>query len=206
MPGDKLVSISVGLYRMLLRVYPRTHREAYGPLMLQVFRDACRDAYRREGTGGLVHEWMHTLLDAVPSLIVEYCSELERGGWLNMDERTARKRRALTWIISGLPVALGLALTLLNPQYMGRMVLYPHARTQPLGWIFTASIVVLAGLTYWTQRASLALTIRSGRRSAAGILLAVGSALFFALPAVCLVIFGPALLRLVELGVLGSAF
>jgi hypothetical protein len=37
---------SCACYRVLLRLYPRAHREQFGDLMLQHFRDQCRDASR----------------------------------------------------------------------------------------------------------------------------------------------------------------
>lgn len=206
MPEERRLSLSIQVYRKLLLLYPAEHRQTYGTLMVQVFRDSCRDACRQEGAGGLARVWIRTLLDAIPSLMVEYRSALENGGLLNMDGRTARRRHMLAWILAGFPLGLGLVLSLLNPQYMGRMVRFPHSGAQPLGWVLTAGILVLVCLAYLSQRASIALAGRALKRSTVGTILSVGSVLFFVLPAVCLVVFGPALLLLVEAGILGSVF
>jgi hypothetical protein len=41
-------------YRMLLRGYPQPFRNEFGPLIAQAFRDHCREAHRRSGTGGVL--------------------------------------------------------------------------------------------------------------------------------------------------------
>ena len=123
-----------------------------------------------------------------------------------MDERTLKRQYILSWILAGSPVGLALVLSLLNPRYMGRMVLLRHSVAQPLGWILTAGILILVVLAYFSQRASIALAGRSLQRSTASTVLSVESILFFVIPAACLVFFGPAILVLVEAGILGPVF
>jgi hypothetical protein len=41
------------LYALLLHLYPPAHRQAYGPLMWQAFRDSYRDTLATEGKVGL---------------------------------------------------------------------------------------------------------------------------------------------------------
>jgi len=45
------------LYRLLLIVYPRSFRRAYGPALVQVFHDCARDAHQERGLPGLLGWW-----------------------------------------------------------------------------------------------------------------------------------------------------
>lgn len=65
------VEISVQLYRALLWLYPAHHREEYGWLMAQSFRDRACDAIRRDGVVGILSCWLGTLFDLVVSAIQE---------------------------------------------------------------------------------------------------------------------------------------
>ena len=49
------------LYKMLLYLYPKEFRAAYGQQMCLTFRDACRVAYRQNDVGGLLALWLPTL-------------------------------------------------------------------------------------------------------------------------------------------------
>jgi hypothetical protein len=69
MRGELL--ISEWLYRALLYLYPKQFRAAYGQHMRLTFRDACRAAYRQNGTGGLLALWLPTLLDLFKSVLEE---------------------------------------------------------------------------------------------------------------------------------------
>ncbi len=62
-----LVRLSVRLYALLLVAYPAAFRRAYGPDMVQVFRDGCHDAARQAGVPGLFTVWGHTLGDLAAS-------------------------------------------------------------------------------------------------------------------------------------------
>lgn len=59
------------LYALLLLVYPPAHRRAYGPLMLQTFRDSYRDALATQGRLGLGF-WLGVARDEVKSLVREH--------------------------------------------------------------------------------------------------------------------------------------
>lgn len=63
--------ISERLYGALLYLYPKQFRAAYGQQMRLTFRDACRVAYHRNGTGGLLVLWLPTLLDLFKSALEE---------------------------------------------------------------------------------------------------------------------------------------
>lgn len=60
-----LLSLSERVYRALLIAYPAAYRREYGALMVQVFRDMCRDAYRQGGAAAVALWWCSTLLDLV---------------------------------------------------------------------------------------------------------------------------------------------
>lgn len=58
------------LYALLLRLYPRAHRQAYGPLMRQAFRDSYRDALATDGNVGL-RFWLRVVDDEARSVARE---------------------------------------------------------------------------------------------------------------------------------------
>lgn len=61
---------SLGVYRLLLGLYPRRFRADYGPHMIQVFGDCLRDA-RIQGPDGVARLWLATLLDLIKSALEE---------------------------------------------------------------------------------------------------------------------------------------
>jgi hypothetical protein len=69
MRGELLVSER--LYEVLLHLYPKPFRAAFGQQMRLTFRDACRVAYHRDGAIGLLALWFPTLLDLVKSALEE---------------------------------------------------------------------------------------------------------------------------------------
>lgn len=69
--------LSEWLYGVLLRLYPKRFRTAYGQQMRQTFRDACRVAYRQNGGGGVLALWLPTLLDLVKSALEERAQQGE---------------------------------------------------------------------------------------------------------------------------------
>jgi len=74
---SRSMRISISVYRFLLHVYPPSHQQAYGPLMHQLFRDLCQDAYTKNGYFGLVRLWVQTLPDLVASLTAAYLEATE---------------------------------------------------------------------------------------------------------------------------------
>ena len=48
---SRALSLSVRLFERLLAVYPQAHRRAYGPAMVQVFRDQCMTPSATDGIG-----------------------------------------------------------------------------------------------------------------------------------------------------------
>ena len=75
--------LSQKLYRLMLWIYPASHRREYGELMVQLFRD--RMKYHGRGMS-FFQVWIETIFDLVPSAYREYRNEvatiadmLERG-------------------------------------------------------------------------------------------------------------------------------
>jgi len=56
-------SLSERVYEALLLMYPKGFRNAYGPQMVQVFGDLCREERERAGLIGLALLWARTVLD-----------------------------------------------------------------------------------------------------------------------------------------------
>lgn len=68
---------SVKLYRRLLFLYPAGHRQTYGPAMVQLFRDQCRDAVAPGNSLGLFKVWVRVLLDLAMTSLQERLSTLK---------------------------------------------------------------------------------------------------------------------------------
>jgi len=71
------IRISIAVYRFLLLVYPPSHRQAYGPLMRQLFRDLCHESFTKNGCFGLARLWIRTLADLAASLSAVYLEATE---------------------------------------------------------------------------------------------------------------------------------
>jgi hypothetical protein len=65
----KWIALSERIYSALLVLYPTDYRREYGTLMVQVFRDVCRDQYHRQGLPGMVLWWCATFLDLAFTVI-----------------------------------------------------------------------------------------------------------------------------------------
>ncbi|MFN8376030.1 MAG: hypothetical protein U0694_24545 [Anaerolineae bacterium] len=94
--SKRMLRISGKVYRVLLRLYPAEHREAFGAAMAQTFGDMLRDAYGQRGARGVLRLWLETLSDTLQNAVIEHGSVLQ--------ERLAMSRRSL--------MVLGLALLL----------------------------------------------------------------------------------------------
>lgn len=70
--SSPLLVLSETVYRSLIAFYPADYRRDYGGHMIQLFRDVCRDSYRRGGAVGLVDWWLTTLLDLLTTLIEQH--------------------------------------------------------------------------------------------------------------------------------------
>lgn len=67
------VAATLHVYRMLLGLYPRAFRAAYGADVLQVFRQCCGDAYRERGAVGVVRLWLPAIVDLFVGAVADYC-------------------------------------------------------------------------------------------------------------------------------------
>ena len=74
----RLVALSQKIYEGLLAFYPIRHRLEYGPLMAQLFRDQCRDAWTQSRAWGLALLWLHTSIDLVRTSILEHFQNLKQ--------------------------------------------------------------------------------------------------------------------------------
>jgi len=80
----RILAISDAIYRKLLRLYPRAHREEYGALMAQLFRDQYRDAYREGRVPGILSLWRRTLRDLAKNSLLE---QIETKQIMHLDPR-----------------------------------------------------------------------------------------------------------------------
>ncbi len=107
-------SLSVGerLYRLLLYLYPRRHREEYGRLMLLHVRDQLRDA-REQGRWHVLRCWASVLLDTARTAPAEHLV-LAKESMMAIQAHTnfARSEMLSLRLLQGAFAPLGLLLTL----------------------------------------------------------------------------------------------
>lgn len=60
---ERMVQVSVCVYRNLLRVYPRELRARFATDMAEVFEDLLQDAATERGTAGIVDLWRNALVE-----------------------------------------------------------------------------------------------------------------------------------------------
>lgn len=188
------------IYRALLRLYPADYRREYAAPMAQLFRDLCRDAYRQHGRVGLARLWRRVLADTVVTAAIEHIHALEKGVYT-----MSKQHQYLILFLSGLPLALGLMLLLINPKFMLHLVA-PSA-AQPVGWLMTAAVVGLVVAAYVVQRKILRSTPMG---TSTGVvqsiplrsrLYLVGTIAFLVFPAILLILLGPAFIMMLLSGI-----
>lgn len=91
--------LSNWLYRALLYLYPRPFQAVYGQQMCLTFRDACREAYRRNGSSGLLALWFPTLLDLFQTALEEWARQ---GEITMLKERLKALAGPLTVLVGGM--------------------------------------------------------------------------------------------------------
>jgi hypothetical protein len=137
--------IAERVYRFLLLAYPASHRREYGPLMLQCFRDLCRDACQQGGTAGLLRLAGRILADTAVSAVNEHLYVLQERSQI-----MTKKQHAVLAVCVGFPLWLGVLLFLINPGYAGRLLTKNSA--QPIGWLMSAAVVAAVCMAYLIQR------------------------------------------------------
>jgi hypothetical protein len=194
-----ILSSSESLYRFVLFLYPTTHRNYYGEPMIQLFCDLCQDSYRRKGLIGILQLWFWVLQDVVISAAVEHLQELKKGHQL-----MTKKQHSTVILFTGFPLILWLILLPLNPNFTKRMFVASSA--QPAGWIMIASILVLSGAAYIAQRTGFKIANSSDTlnwavdKTEIKKVLFICSIVLFVFPAIFLVLFGPAIMLVMESG------
>lgn len=66
------------LYVLLLNLYPRTHRQEYGSLMLQAFKDHYHETREVQGRVGITF-WLDVVADETKSVLREQLSSIQGG-------------------------------------------------------------------------------------------------------------------------------
>ena len=108
-----LLAVSPALYRLLLVAYPRGFRHAYGPAMVQVFRDCCRSAARR-GLAGLAGVWTVALPDLLASGWRERLAPAAAAPLLTEETTMEKQSPRLRAALYALAALFGLAVAYLN--------------------------------------------------------------------------------------------
>jgi hypothetical protein len=77
-PLPAIITLSLRIYRFLLRLGPAAYRQEYEESTLQVFRQCCRDAYRQHGTHGVLSLWLPMFFEAITGMLAELAMERMR--------------------------------------------------------------------------------------------------------------------------------
>lgn len=189
-------AVAERLYRVLLFVYPAKHRREYGPLLVQLFRDLCRDSYRQKGPAGLIRLWIYVLGDTIVTAAVEHFFTLQETLQKGVQVMTKRQHGMILYL-SGLPLGLGVFLFLINPRFMSQ--LFKAGPAQPLGWLIAAAILILAGAAYIIQRKTIVRAQAPEATGPARFLFAI-SVWLLVMPALLLVLLGPAIVMILQAG------
>lgn len=75
-PDKAALRASQWIYRRCLWLYPRTHRAEFGGQMEQLFRDQCREAWRKHAWRGLAAVWLRALPDLFQTAVAEHLSSV----------------------------------------------------------------------------------------------------------------------------------
>lgn len=128
---------AAGVYAILLHLYPRAHRQAFGQQMLQAFQDHYHDAVEADGQS-VARYWLGVVGDAGRSLAREYLAALRTA----FDERMGTMKTggwAFFAMIAGLLVLLGLRVWL-SPAVLSA----PHGGGTALSSVAGVALLLLA--------------------------------------------------------------
>jgi hypothetical protein len=190
----RVLLLAEGAYRALLLVYPANHRCEYGLLMVQLFRDRCRDVRRQKGNWGLVRLWWRVLKDTLVTAVVEHLDELEE-----RSRQMTKRQQTLVAVCALGPLVLWIGLLIINPAFGSRVF------TNPLGWCIAATALLLLSLGYIFQRGVFTRSNVADaspllvRKPALRVAALGGTIVFLVLPALILIVLGPAIVTFVGL-------
>jgi len=77
--ADRRIGRQVSRYQRLLIAYPRSHRQAYGPAMVQLFSDRLHEDHPRRNRLGLLTFWFGMLIDLGKSALAERTEAMMKG-------------------------------------------------------------------------------------------------------------------------------
>jgi hypothetical protein len=174
-------------YAFILSLYPKAYQAAYSQPMLQLFHDLNRDAVLHSGKPGLKEVWKRTVLDALLSLPVEYLDLIAKG-----DPMNNRPKLINIIILTGLPIWLSLVILVVNPRFVGK--LFEPSTAQPWGWVMVCAALIFCLAAFFVQRKAALMVTPSGAAPSGKKALLVASTLFLVLPAVLVVLLGPAVM------------
>lgn len=115
---NKSVRRAIRIYEALLRLYPRGHRRMYGTLMVQLFRDQCRDACQHGPRRALARLCFRTLEDLTRSAFREQLAQQthrmnhmppKKLSWILFTAAAGAGLVSCNFLISQPGIALGLA-------------------------------------------------------------------------------------------------
>ena len=190
----RVLLLAEGAYRAMLLVYPADHRCEYGPLMVQMFRDRCRDVRWQKGNRGLVRLWWRVLKDTLVTAVVEHLDELKE-----RSRRMTKRQQTLVAVCALGPLVLWVGLFVINPAFTSRVLV------NPLGWLIVMAVFLLLSLGYILQRGVLTHSSETSsmhllmHRPALRAAFLLGTVVLLVLPAAALIIFGPAIVTLLTM-------
>ena len=85
------------IYDWLLLAYPKSHREKYGSLMMQLFQDQCRDAWNESQRRGVVRLWLRVLPDLIKTSFIERLAALTQRKSMTDKMAPLMQPRAVFW-------------------------------------------------------------------------------------------------------------
>ncbi|MBN2001918.1 MAG: hypothetical protein JXA21_01070 [Anaerolineae bacterium] len=149
--------IATRLYTGLLRLYPRAHRQEYGPLMAQLFRDQCREIYARRRPWGMLWLWLRTLWDLCVTVVQEHLHLAAGLGMANQPVTPLPWRQVLLALLPGLGVLFtrtGLFAWLVNSPATPWGAPMNIAHNSPLyilyRWLHDSWLYLACGLLLWS--------------------------------------------------------
>lgn len=111
------ISVSIRIYRTLLRLYPISFHTEYETELIHVFRDLCRAGYNKHGVLGLAGVWAESVPDLFVNVIDEHIQEK-----FQMARTAISRILALSGVIGGVVwVLFGVMLFITAPEVTGSL-------------------------------------------------------------------------------------